>query len=310
MSSLSILSYAQEKQATFYFKNNNQTVKTKDEADYYRVTAGPLDGSASFSFVEYFKNDIKKREGKASRLEPFILEGEVTAYYPNGKKKEVVSFKGGKRTGPASYYYQNGQLEKQVDVSIEPSNNPGSAAVEKEKLMAFFDSTGVQYVKDGNGYFKSPKMIDGRMEEGNYAGGEKEGVWKGTLAGGSYEEQYEKGVFISGIATWPDGQKHEYKEVNRFPEPQGGIREFYKFVGQTYKYPNEAKQKRVKGRVIIDFVVERDGSLTDITVTKDPGSGTGEEAIRVLQTSPKWNPGLQHGIPVRVKYTLPLNLSI
>lgn len=99
--------------------------------------------------------------------------------------------------------------------------------------------------------------------------------------------------------------------VDVMPEYPGGIGAFYKWVGQNYKYPKAALEAGVSGKIIVTFVVEKDGSLTDIKrVGKGLGFGTGQEAIRVLQTSKKWKPGIQKGRPVRVQYTLPIMLSI
>jgi protein TonB len=101
-----------------------------------------------------------------------------------------------------------------------------------------------------------------------------------------------------------------FNAVQVSPVPEGGIEEFYKFLGRNYKYPAQARRQGVSGRVMVQFVVERDGSLTDITVVRDLGMGTGEEAIRVLQNSPKWSPGIQNGKPVRVRFTLPIALDL
>lgn len=90
------------------------------------------------------------------------------------------------------------------------------------------------------------------------------------------------------------------------PEFKTGIKNFYKYVGDNYKLPNV---NGLTGTILVTFVVEKDGSLTDIEVLKDLGYGTGEEAIRVLKACPKWNPGLQDGgKPVRVKYTFPIKI--
>jgi protein TonB len=62
--------------------------------------------------------------------------------------------------------------------------------------------------------------------------------------------------------------------------------------------------------VVLTFVVERDGSLTDIKVLRSLGSGTDEEAVRVLKASPKWKPGIQNGRPVRVQYSIPVNFTL
>ena len=81
---------------------------------------------------------------------------------------------------------------------------------------------------------------------------------------------------------------------------------FYKFVGNNYQAPEE---EGLKGKVYVTFVVEKDGSLTDIKVIRDIGYGTGKEAIRVLKKCPKWTPGEQNGKKVRVLYSLPITIQ-
>ncbi|PRD45465.1 energy transducer TonB [Sphingobacterium haloxyli] len=93
------------------------------------------------------------------------------------------------------------------------------------------------------------------------------------------------------------------------PEPVGGMSAFVNWVGKNYAYPDRALEQGIKGSVIATFVVETDGSLTDIAILLDIGFGTGDEAIRVLKKAAKWKPGVQNGVPVRVKYTLPIKLS-
>ncbi len=90
------------------------------------------------------------------------------------------------------------------------------------------------------------------------------------------------------------------------PDFPGGMEKFYKFVGKNYQVPEE---DGLKGKVFVSFVVEKDGSLTDIKVIRDIGYGTGKEAIRVLKSCPKWNPGEQNGKKVRVLYSLPISIQ-
>jgi protein TonB len=90
------------------------------------------------------------------------------------------------------------------------------------------------------------------------------------------------------------------------PDFPGGIEKFYKFVAKNYQTPEE---EGLKGKVFVSFVVEKDGSLTDIKVIRDIGFGTGKEAIRVLKSCPKWTPGEQNGKKVRVLYSLPINIQ-
>ena len=90
------------------------------------------------------------------------------------------------------------------------------------------------------------------------------------------------------------------------PDFPGGLEKFYKFVGKNFQVPEE---EGLKGKVFVTFVVEKDGSLTDIKVLRDIGYGTGKEAIRVLKSCPKWNPGEQNGKKVRVLYSLPISIQ-
>ena len=90
------------------------------------------------------------------------------------------------------------------------------------------------------------------------------------------------------------------------PDFPGGMGEFYKYFANNYKTPNV---KRLNGKVLVTFVIERDGSIVDVKVLRDIGYGTGEEAMRVLNNSPKWLPGEQDGRRVRVRFTLPITIN-
>lgn len=90
------------------------------------------------------------------------------------------------------------------------------------------------------------------------------------------------------------------------PSPVGGMKAFYEFVGDNLNYPGRARRMNIEGRVFVEFVVEKDGSLTDIKVSKGIGAGCDEEAIRVISQAPDWNPGKQRGRAVRVRMVMPI----
>lgn len=96
--------------------------------------------------------------------------------------------------------------------------------------------------------------------------------------------------------------------LDQLPEFPGGIAQFYKYVGNNFRRPDLDVEKTLK--VYVSFVVEKDGSLTDIIVRNDPGYGMGKEAIRVLKSLKiKWNPGILNGAPVRTAYNLPITIK-
>lgn len=94
--------------------------------------------------------------------------------------------------------------------------------------------------------------------------------------------------------------------VEQQPIPIGGFSAFYAYVGENLKYPRLAQRGNIQGRVYIEFVVEKDGSLTDIKTMKGIGGGCDEEACRIIGNAPNWKPGKQRGQPVRVKMVIPI----
>jgi TonB family protein len=102
-----------------------------------------------------------------------------------------------------------------------------------------------------------------------------------------------------------------FVRVEQMPSFMGGdLTTFRIWVMQQVRYPQIAQENNITGRVMLQFVIEKDGSLTNIKVIQTPDSSLSDEAIRVLKTSPKWTPGKQGNKTVRVKYTLPVEFRI
>ncbi len=97
-----------------------------------------------------------------------------------------------------------------------------------------------------------------------------------------------------------------FQVVEEMPSFPGGEAECMKFLSKNIKYPTIAQENGIQGRVILQFVVNKDGSIVDVTVARSVDPYLDKEAIRVVQMMPKWKPGKQRGKPVRVKYTLPV----
>jgi len=98
--------------------------------------------------------------------------------------------------------------------------------------------------------------------------------------------------------------------VEENPTFPGGETKLYKFLGESIKYPEEAKELGIQGRVFVNFVIETNGAVSNVKVLRGIGGGCDEEAIRVIKSMPKWTPGKQRGIPVRVSYNLPIKFTL
>lgn len=98
--------------------------------------------------------------------------------------------------------------------------------------------------------------------------------------------------------------------VEQMPSFPGGSEALMRFLNENVRYPAVAEDNGIQGRVIVEFVVERDGSITDVRVAKSVDPLLDKEAVRVLRSMPKWKPGTQNGKPVRVKYTTPVTFRL
>lgn len=97
-----------------------------------------------------------------------------------------------------------------------------------------------------------------------------------------------------------------FRIVEEQPAPIGGYSAFYEYISKKLKYPAQARRMGIEGKVFVEFIVDKDGSITDVTLMKGIGGGCDEEAIRIIKASPKWKPGKQRGQPVKVKMTVPI----
>ena len=98
--------------------------------------------------------------------------------------------------------------------------------------------------------------------------------------------------------------------VDEYPEFTGGAKAWSKYMERNLRYPSRAQDEGAAGKVFVSFVVEKDGSITDVSVIKGIGFGCDEEAMKVIKKSPLWKPGKNKGIPVRVRYNMDINFQI
>lgn len=112
----------------------------------------------------------------------------------------------------------------------------------------------------------------------------------------------------------PDAKDHSehyiYDVVEYMPNFPGGQVALMKFIEQNKRYPKDALEEKVQGRVIITLVVEKDGSLSNIEVYKGVRPSLDEEALRIVRSMPKWKPGMQDGKHVRVRYFIPISFRL
>ena len=172
----------------------------------------------------------------------------------------------------------NGEFEEVLE--IPPTEQPPPPPPKKVQHPEIIEVPDIEEIKEEIQVDFDIEITDDKaVEEVNYEGFE------------SMEEEVAEEVFTI---------------VESMPQFPGGMPAFLAFLGKNIKYPRKAAQLGVEGRVFVEFIVNKDGTLTDLKVVKGIGSGCDEEAIRVLSKAPKWAPGKQRGKAVRVKMVVPI----
>jgi protein TonB len=128
------------------------------------------------------------------------------------------------------------------------------------------------------------------------------------------EDDKEVEVVIAAPVEAPVEEEEEevvFVVVESMPEFPGGQQALFRYLSENVKYPVIAQENGIQGRVICQFVVNKDGSIVDVEVARSGGDPSlDKEAVRVIKSMPKWKPGKQRGKPVRVKYTVPVNFKL
>lgn len=232
------------------------------------------------------------------------LNGESIYYYENGNKKNLITYVDGIPLGKSFKWYNNGTPKEE---SIYIDANWKSA--KHQKIINYWNEKGEKTVSDGNGFLESSDEY--LTEKGGYKDGFKYEKWTGHSLKNTfnYEEFYENGELISGVSYESDGTKNEYTSLEIRPEPKKGMKDFYEFIGKKFNYTKEAKKMNIKGRILLSFIVDKDGKIVEPKIINGLGYGLDEEAIRVITSYENWKPALQKGRRVRCSYQIPLSLT-
>ena len=228
----------------------------------------------------------------------FIVFGQDTTYYDYDGNK-VNSLK-------SCHHYE----------VIDRSNPDTNKVVER----VYFKSGQIKSERNYNPY--SEKKLHGKRKEW-YENGQirkdidfENGKLNGQLLthwdNGQLKRKdtYKDGKLIEGKVWNSDGKEAQYYNFEIMPQFPGGINDLVQYLGKNVKYPKKSQRKGIEGRVLVNFIVEKDGSVSNVRVIESVNDAMDAEAVRVVKKMPKWEPGMEDGEKVRISFNLPIKYRL
>ena len=323
ISAFAFFAQAQVKKNIYYLTEAGKEVATRQEADFIRVIEEPDSGDNRFKLLEFFQNGKRKSQGYVNAFEPrLVYQGAVLSFDSLGNRTQMMNYENGVLAGISIFYHPNGKEKRRAEyIQMNPGTDQMigiSSSLNQfvlntnSRIIYDADSTGHVNISDGNGHLKETTKSgdDELFQEGDYINGFKHGVWSGRYAkkGDTFIEKFESGKLISG-ETIIETVNYPYTAAMEAPEFPGGQTAWNKYLGSATRYPSDAQKNGVRGAVMLSFVVNKKGDLVEIKIDKSVYPSIDEEARRVLSSSPRWKPGKQRGVPVRVKYNQRMNFN-
>ena len=318
--------FAQSKEVSYHTRDG-RAVQAPEESYYYRIISPDEDDPNLRKYEEYYT------KGDRLKLVTRLTNGSITSskigecltYYANGQLRERQHYNEKNQLIDSAYaYYPNGNLytstlhkvvpaEQRVSPRLLSEQNESSTKQVVEYLVVK-DSLGNILVKDGTGdlpVFELTNLV--LLERGPLLNHKRDGEWVGRSGKRTFRETWQNDRLISGVINDSLGVATKYNEDTYAVPPAypGGTLAFRKVVASNYRYPPAAIDAGVIGVVQIEFIVEKDGSMSSFKMSKDLGYDTGKAAIEAIKkVKRKWSPGIQRGLPVRVSYALPIQLNL
>ncbi len=291
------------------YKNDGTTTTNRDSADYVRVVDELDPTTKLYNVTELYKSGKTKLTGKSVYDDFAYYEGHVTSFFEKGQRSAVNTYKSGHLVDEQYEFFPNGKpyITKRYDHEYNPKIRPNFL------IIANYDSLGKVNVIDGNGYYKGYDLSFKKInEEGLLKDSKMTGEWTfKTDSNFTRVEIYDNGNFISGKSTDKNGDVKVYTpKTDHLPLFPGGPVAFNRYLSEFIKYPDYERSKNIQGKVIVQFVVEKNGTLTNIKVLQSPSPGISKEAIRIISRSPDWEAGVQYGRPVRAQFIVPISFNL
>jgi len=301
---ISKIAFSQESNDKIIYLDSLQKEVSVENKYYTKIIKDYYLEKSEYKFLTLYKSGKLKEEKIVSGKDGGHVIGEEISYYENGNKNSSVFHENKLKSGKSYYWYEDGKL--QIEGEFIKAKNPNETSF---KMINYWNEKEEKTVSNGNGSIASKNEF--YEQNGNYKNGYKDGKWSGKSLKNmySFEENYIDGELISGVSIEDDGTRNEYTVSEVKPEPKKGMSHFYKYISNNFNAPNSAYKNKIQGKIIVAFVVDKEGKITESKIIKSLGTELDNEAIRVLTSYENWKPAYQQGRKVRCSYNIPIQLD-
>lgn len=302
LSCISFYGFSQENNDRIIYLDSNYVRVDQGNHSYYQIVKDFHLNKKFYIVEEFYKSGHLKMGAVSSDKFNFKFEGVVVNFFENDTIQSKTLYSDGKPNGSSFSWYDNGKKRMEGEYVIDKFS---ASKAQVLKIYQFWDENGVQKVTDGNGIqnVNSPNF----SASGEIKDGLRNGNWTGTdkTYKLSFSDIYENGKFISGVSKDDQSVERTYTQINELPSPRKGFEHFYNFVGRKL---NIGRNTNVSGKIMLSFIVDKNGAIDKIEVLRGMNIKLDREAIRVLKLYADWTPGNYRGKPIDVSYKLPISI--
>lgn len=255
---------------------------SSENSVYYRTIS--KEEKKKWISTDYNKDGSVRVRGEYIKRNLKIKNGTFIYYYENGCKKELSNFNNNTQTGAYQDWFDNGQAK---NIGQYKDND------QSEEWITYFQ----------NGQIDS---------KGHYYKGKTVGEWSWFYENGQIcaTEKFNNGEAVSGKYWTEEGEVLDSTVANVAPVFAGGMDALNRFLNETTKYPRAAQNRGAYGKVYVQFVIEIDGSISNVKIARGVDPDLDEESLRVVSLMPYWTPGIRRNKLVRVSYIVPINFKL
>jgi TonB family protein len=290
---------------TVFFNSNWDTLPASHGASYFRLFEKLDSANQLYYFTDYYISGEKQSISSYKDVKGKRKSGQWQWYHKNGQISQQGTYNKNVRDGDWYEYFDDGSLKSKLKYISNPDPTVEYAELydSKTRKQTLINGEGIYIIYYENGDTNTVGKVTKKV---------KTDIWKSYYEDGQlyYVEKYKIGVLQSGKSYDKAGNEYKYEEEEVMPSYLGGESALMQYLA-TVKYPAKAREDDIEGTVYVQFSVDKEGNVTNVSIARTSGSSLLDEtASNHVSKSKKWNPGLQRGQTVVVQYVIPIKFML